>query len=399
MKPPLCVWHLSEHSLAILRPGAKLRARECRRKGSPDCFRPGNSADSCFLSAVLRPAPTLSLAALVSGGREGRRAEGGGGGEGRRALGCELGGGRGGESPSAGVGAGKPGANVDNRLEVSPGEPPFPPLQRPGGSGVGRHRPGLLLPRGPVRLLGTPALRERRAGDGPRVRRRSPQTPLLRRLPSTREGGRRGCRGAACLICPGWASGPEAGSPPWRGEEVWGVEESEGRLGRALWEPGGKRGRGNGEGGCVCGRMWSRETGRSVSGSGGEGVWGAKLGLGQGRSAKVTVDPGGKGSCGEEASGAEACGARAGGCGRRGCRGRGSVDRRVVGRHSWVDFVLVPWAENSSLCLHPGLPGPPVELKRRSRGVWLAEQSQLISLRGQSGPDRRVSCSFRTCTQ
>ena len=167
MKPPLCVWHLSEHSLATLRPRAKLRARECRRKGSPDCFRPGNSADSCFLSAVLRPAPTRSLAALVSGGREGQRAEGGGGGEGRRALGCELGGGRGGESPSAGVGAGKPGANVDNRLEVSPGEPPFPPLQRPGGSGVGGHRPGLLLPRGPVRLLRTPALRGRRAGDGP----------------------------------------------------------------------------------------------------------------------------------------------------------------------------------------------------------------------------------------
>lgn len=73
------------------------------------------------------------------------------------------------------------------------------------------------------------------------------------------------------------------------------MEESEGRLGRALWEPGGKRGRGNGEGGCVCGRMWSRETGRSVWGSGGEGVWGAKLGLGQGRSAKVTVDPVGRG--------------------------------------------------------------------------------------------------------
>ena len=163
-------------------------------------------------------------------------------------------------------------------------------------------------------------------------------------------------------------------------KRLGGVEESEGRLGRALWEPGGKRGRGNGEG--VCGRMWSRETGRSVSGSGGESVWGAKLGLGQGRSAKVTVDPGGKGSCGEGASGAEACGARAGGCGRGGCRGRGSVDRRVVGRHSWVDFFFVPWAEDSSLCLHPGLPGPPVELKRRSRGVWLAEQSQLNKLEG-----------------
>lgn len=52
--------------------------------------------------------------------------------------------------------------------------------------------------------------------------------------------------------------------------------------------------------------------------------------------------PRGKGSCGEEASGAEACGAGAGGCGRRGCRGPGSVDRRVVGRGSWVDFFLVP---------------------------------------------------------
>ena len=89
-----------------------------------------------------------------------------------------------------------------------------------------------------------------------------------------------------------------------------------------------------------------------------------------------------EGEFGEEASGAEACGARAGGCGRGGCRGRGSVDRRVVGRHSWVDFFFVPWAEDSSLCLHPGLPGPPVELKRRSRGVWLAEQSQLNKLEG-----------------
>lgn len=84
----------------------------------------------------------------------------------------------GGESPSAGVGAGKPGANVDNRLEVSPGEPPFPLLQRPGGSGAEGHRPGLLLPGGLKRRLLTSALWGRQAVDGPRVRRRPPQTPF-----------------------------------------------------------------------------------------------------------------------------------------------------------------------------------------------------------------------------
>ena len=121
LKQPLCVRHLSETLLVTRHPEAKPRTWRCRRKGASDCFRSGNRSDGCFLSTSLRPAPTRSRAALVSGGREGRRAEGGGGAEGRRALGCELGGGRGGESPSAGVGAGKPGANVDNRLEVSPG--------------------------------------------------------------------------------------------------------------------------------------------------------------------------------------------------------------------------------------------------------------------------------------
>lgn len=76
----------------------------------------------------------------------------------------------------AGVSAGKPGANVDNRLEVSPGEPPSPPLQRPGRSGSEEHRPGLPLPVVPQRRLLTPALRGRPAGDGSRVQRRPPQT-------------------------------------------------------------------------------------------------------------------------------------------------------------------------------------------------------------------------------
>lgn len=105
----------------------------------------------------------------------------------------------------------------------------------------------------------------------------------------------------------------------------------------------------------MCGRMWSGETGRSVSGSVGEGVWGAKFGLGQGWCAKVTVDPRGKGSCGGEACRAEACGARAGGCGSRGCRGRGLgvLGQALVG----VLCFLVPWAGDSSLCLHAGPPG------------------------------------------
>lgn len=178
MNQPLCVSHLSEPLLAIRHSRVKLRASICLVKGDPDSFRSGKRQNSFFLSSSLRPAPTRSPAALVSGGREGRRAEGGGGAEGRRALGCEIGGGRGGESPSSGVGAGKPGANVDNRLEVSPGEPPSPPLQRSGGSGAGGHRPGLLLPEGPKRRLRTPALRGRRAVDGPQLRRRPPQTPL-----------------------------------------------------------------------------------------------------------------------------------------------------------------------------------------------------------------------------
>lgn len=35
-------------------------------------------------------------------------------------------------------------------------------------------------------------------------------------------------------------------------------------------------------GGCLCGRMWSRETSQRVSVFGSVGVWGAKLGLGHG---------------------------------------------------------------------------------------------------------------------
>lgn len=86
-------------------------------------------------------------------------------------------------------------------------------------------------------------------------------------------------------------------------------------------------------------RVWDDAepgTGRSVSGSGGEEVWGAKLGLGRGWSAQVTVDPGGKGSCGREARGVEACGAGAGGCGsavfrRRGLGVLGSGGRGLFG--------------------------------------------------------------------
>lgn len=255
LKQPLCVRHLSETLLVTRHPEAKPRTWRCRRKGASDCFRSGNRSDGCFLSTSLRPAPTRSRAALVSGGREGRRAEGGGGAEGRRALGCELGGGRGGESPSAGVGAGKPGANVDNRLEVSPGEPPSPPLQRPGGSGAEGHRPGLLLPGGPERRLRTSALRGRRAGAGPRVRRPPPQTPLSREFPSTREPPARGrpegrSRG---VPAPHAGAGPRGRRPGARRGGVkglGGVEEAR-RLGRALRESGAKRGRGSGAGACV----------------------------------------------------------------------------------------------------------------------------------------------------
>ena len=66
----------------IYHPAAKLRVFICRGMGDPDCFRSGNLAGSIFPSTSLRPAPTRSLSGLVSGGREGRRAEGGGGAEG-----------------------------------------------------------------------------------------------------------------------------------------------------------------------------------------------------------------------------------------------------------------------------------------------------------------------------
>lgn len=49
---------------------------------------------------------------------------------------------------------------------MSPREPPSPRLQRGGRSGGEGDRPGLLLPEGPERRLGTPALRGRRAVEG-----------------------------------------------------------------------------------------------------------------------------------------------------------------------------------------------------------------------------------------
>ena len=73
----------------------------------------------------------------------------------------------------------------------------------------------------------------------------------------------------------------------------------------------------------MCGRMWSRETCRRVPVSGGEGVWGEKLGLGRGWSAKVTVATGGKGSCGGEACWVWECASGAGVCGTCVWRGRG----------------------------------------------------------------------------
>lgn len=284
--------------LVIYHPVAKLRVFVCRWMGDPDCFRSGNLADSIFPSTSLRPAPTRSLSALVSGGREGRRAEGGGGAEGRRAHGWEIGGGRGGESPRAGVGAGKPGANVDNRLEVSAGEPPSPPLQRPGRSGARGHRPGLLLPGGPKRRLLTPALRGRKAGDGP-------QGPASFSSDSFLEGSHQrgslwsgeGMRGD-CPTCWDWASRLEAGSLLCRGEGIWGCGVESEEVGESSLGVGGKRGRGSGEGACVGGCGVGRLARVSVFGSG--GVWGAKLGLGQGWSKKVSVDTGRKGSCGKE---------------------------------------------------------------------------------------------------
>lgn len=49
---------------------------------------------------------------------------------------------------------------------------------------------------------------------------------------------------------PGVTSGPRRG-PPWRGEEVWGVEESEGGWGESSLGARREARAGNGEGGCV----------------------------------------------------------------------------------------------------------------------------------------------------
>lgn len=55
-----------------------------------------------------------------------------------------------------------------------------------------------------------------------------------------------------------------------RGEGVWGCGVERGRLGKALWEPGGRRGRGSGEGarvgGCGAGRPAGGEFRSSVRG-------------------------------------------------------------------------------------------------------------------------------------
>lgn len=81
-----------------------------------------------------------------------------------------------------------------------------------------------------------------------------------------------------------------------------------------------------------------RETGRSVPGLRQWGSVGCEVRAGAGTVREGDRGPRGKGSCGEEASGAEACGAGAGVCGRENFGGPGSVDPKVVGRHSWVDF-------------------------------------------------------------
>lgn len=62
--------------LAICHLVAKLRAAVRWRMGDPNCVRSGNLGESFFLSTSLRPAPTHSLSALVSGGRAGGRAGG-----------------------------------------------------------------------------------------------------------------------------------------------------------------------------------------------------------------------------------------------------------------------------------------------------------------------------------
>lgn len=132
----------------------------------------------------------------------------------------------------------------------------------------------------------------------------------------------RGGGGGVCPTCPGWASGLKAGSLLWRGEGVWGCGVERGEVGESS-SGAGREARARKWGGCVCGRMWSRETSRRVSVSGGEGVWGEKLGLGQGWSAKVTVGTCRKGSCGGEACEVWECAAGAGVCGRCVWRGRG----------------------------------------------------------------------------
>lgn len=81
---PLSVWHLFEPLSATCHLVAKLRVAACWRIGDPNRVRSGNLGESFFLSPSLRPAPTHSLSALVSGGRAGGGRRGSGGKAGPR---------------------------------------------------------------------------------------------------------------------------------------------------------------------------------------------------------------------------------------------------------------------------------------------------------------------------
>lgn len=183
----------------------------------------------------------------------------------------------------------------------------------------------------------------------------------------------RGGRGGVYPPCPGWASGLKAGSLLWRGEGVWGCGEARGEVGESS-SGAAREARARKWGGCVCGRMRSRETSRRVPVSGGEGVWGEKLGLGRGGSAKVTVATGRKGSCGGEACWVWECAAGAGVSGICVCRGRGLACLGRVGMGYWLYFCLVTETEGSSLSFIPSLVvltlvGTP-ESSRSSQGIW-----------------------------
>lgn len=84
-----------------------------------------------------------------------------------------------------------------------------------------------------------------------------------------------------------------------------------------------------------------------------------KLGLGRRRSAKVTVDPVGRGVVARKRAELRRVEREQGVCGRRGCRGPGSVDQEWwAGIPGWT--FLVPWA--GILHFFAFIPGFPVTL-------------------------------------